>query len=1351
MYCIYCGQQIADANIQLQIARFVKRVILAFVLLLLPLVASADRVIERNYSKNGMSARIVFTLPVDAGVGFDESTETTDDDDTAPQYTRYRASSATLHNGDTFKVECFVTGDDQKNRVSDVRLSAYNSYNTGLGWSVDKTITKPREEDGTKVYRAEWTMSGLYTPDEACDAYGIPDLDFYYRMSGQVTFRVDNAQGQGRFVQFAFYIDRGTVVETIQDNPVVEELPEEVYDEDTDTDYYDDEEEEAADDETHVVIDSDADGNDSGWIDWVIPVSIIGVLLLVSIGFAVRRPKKNDDEGDDEEDEDHYTYALRISKRLGDTVIVGDPPAGVYAYVVRIDKYGSEVTDERLTRMIRITGDDFLLVSGQTYQQGTMSANVEAPKDYDGPLPEEGIVSFTVASAEASFTNRMHFKIDAPSIDFAQDELTLPDHMAEVLYLPFEVSLLGQHPSVVIAMSGDTYTAELEHDAEGDIYYAVIREKPLPPGAPIPNEVPGTHTQHILTVQASGDGRSVEVQFPIKRFVMGLACENLFEVKCYLEEYNPHAGHKIDLRRRVMVDSENTLHGDPRYVSREMAPAINKFNLSLYEYDVESRRIICIPPTITDYDIVIDDPVPAGRSAADMMQQASILMGGLAPGGISAAMSQSAAQINAQNEAYQQKMERIQALGFHLDAKSGFDSPACGGQSLLCQLYCRSGILSAPHRWNARIYIEAEYNGRRYVIEQPVILLSQPRRTYNSPGDVDAKFQSDEVIRDALERMRTDIYVHHYADLSLLHMFVDQMLDYYNSDYGFDWQQVRAVFRTFNSYLHHESLINQYAAEDETLCFVDGLARTLALGHSAEQNLGFFQRLTLGIITLGISEGVFNTLEVVRNMKNYVDAGGNSVFVGWCYGAVVPIREYLLGKAFEYGLASLKSFIANRRLLKFGRGNGAVTPTPAAGKTAGKTAGTVGKEVTREAAEEAAQRAAKEAAEMSNHGIRTTNMEKVAKTISERSRTAKGEAKRLVGDTKLAGGLDGELLDAQSKALLEAERTGLEKGAKKVDKYRRLAELPDTMANRQKRLDALMEVQSDKHAMSLLNDTDNQTLNALRKQFNGDMKKVHFSAEFDMKAALVEQLDRDPRFKGRRFDVDDIHGFNATKATEDALAHGDKVPMDYDGTFYVIDEVTNQRIYLSQEQVEGAFQQFLYKKATGKQGNPQIWAEYMGITDHTIIQSDLHIESYGQKNIDIMLDNSRAWESLPDAQRVAKAATDKCMHWYNEGMRLISLGGESNTEKGVAMIRESLRQCKKQFDNFAVVRDAARELTNGGSKISNHTYAMMQYIGETDIFKGSLRVGECLKGLERMGTSAPEIFRELGNLFLQIG
>ena len=66
--------------------------------------------------------------------------------------------------------------------------------------------------------------------------------------------------------------------------------------------------------------------------------------------------------------------------------------------------------------------------------------------------------------------------------------------------------------------------------------------------------------------------------------------------------------------------------------------------------------------------------------------------------------------------------------------------------------------------------------------------------------------------------------------------------------------------------------------------------------------MGFFSRLALGAATLGCADVVFTSLEVMRSMKEYVDKGGDSVWGGFCVGAMIVTREYLSEKVMDFGM-----------------------------------------------------------------------------------------------------------------------------------------------------------------------------------------------------------------------------------------------------------------------------------------------------------------------------------------------------------------------------------------------------------------------------------------------------------------
>ena len=68
-----------------------------------------------------------------------------------------------------------------------------------------------------------------------------------------------------------------------------------------------------------------------------------------------------------------------------------------------------------------------VMPNGRAQENDRAEGNVYAP-EMDSP-PEEGIVKFTIASAEGSYTNKIHFKIVKYEVLFGQDIRQIPDHL----------------------------------------------------------------------------------------------------------------------------------------------------------------------------------------------------------------------------------------------------------------------------------------------------------------------------------------------------------------------------------------------------------------------------------------------------------------------------------------------------------------------------------------------------------------------------------------------------------------------------------------------------------------------------------------------------------------------------------------------------------------------------------------------------------------------------------------------------------------------------------------------------------------------------------------------------------
>ena len=208
----------------------------------------------------------------------------------------------------------------------------------------------------------------------------------------------------------------------------------------------DDEEEEDEDDEDDEEGDDYEEDNDAeeeaGIKDYIIPISV-GVLLLgggAVVANNQRKKKKKDKKKDkkkkDDEDNQSDQLEMRLHKAFGDTLIQGGNSEYVYACIIRHPTNCAKYVDNELTSRIQISaGDQYMAVEEKGVVNGWKSAIVQAPENQEPP--EEGIVKFRLASAEASYTNNIHFRIMKSGILFAQDNLTLPARYEKEVRLPF--------------------------------------------------------------------------------------------------------------------------------------------------------------------------------------------------------------------------------------------------------------------------------------------------------------------------------------------------------------------------------------------------------------------------------------------------------------------------------------------------------------------------------------------------------------------------------------------------------------------------------------------------------------------------------------------------------------------------------------------------------------------------------------------------------------------------------------------------------------------------------------------------------------------------------------------------
>ena len=951
--------------------------------------------------------------------------------------------------------------------------------------------------------------------------------------------------------------------------------------------------------------------DEPGESGWLIP-TLIGVIALTG-GLTAWKKKKEKEKKDtppresgkkskknkkeDEEDyEERCTYEMRIKKDFGDTFTPGDPPQKVYARIVRHTPDGKSYTDTKLTRMIQITGDDYLQVSPATPIGEYIAADVQAPAIDN--VPAEAVVNFTMAAEGASFTNHMHFFIEGAEILFGQDNLTLPTDYEKTVELPFLVLGMGEDVKIEMTVEYDAYKAVLKQDKKKGIWFAVLTENK--DCADFKKKLePGNYKCYSLHIKATdANDRKVETDFPICRFQMGLTIDTTY-IKCYEEEYAPmnHLSNRFIYDRTMDISPWNS--HEPNYVTRKMTPAETKCRLRLFEYDEEKHQVLRIP--------AVPDEV----------------------------------KFEAVEESRQSLIEK---LGIDWEPRKDADNGA-----RLIIFRCIRGALDAPLRIKSKVKISLAFNGHKYNLEKEVMLHSQPVRQSRDMEDSIGQIKEDERIGEKLIYIQSVIFKKGYLkNLAPLDRYIQNMLDSYDAAYGYDNEQLRTVRRIWLGF--HDGTFVGANAEAEPVTLGDELMlffnAFMDKGKEVEDSLGFFSRMALGFVTLGCSEVVFTSMEVVREMKAYVDKGGDSVVGGFCCGVKVVVREYLTEKVTDLGIGAFK------------KGATKVGLTPENIKAKAK--------------------------EYYGSISRGRQMKQTISNQKAKVAQAKIEADNVKMLTQ------NKKLDLDEIKMKQAEVEGLALGKEKIDNYRAAVEmLDDSPVNAKLKKELALEIQQDKNAMSLLENYGDRSLDNTRKKFTAETQRLSHSAEFEVKYEIAQQYG---------VAISDIKTLNASASSKEAMRKGRKITFDHDTTFYYENPKTKEVWYFNQKQTEELYNRKYFEAAKDFEAAEQSFANrFAKKADQTVVQSDFHPESYGTDNFKVLIDPDSGSKALPNPNMVGDAMTYKCNEWYHQGIK--ELANPATTTSGISKIREGCRQCYKQYNNYLKPRDLTRAGINGGEII----------------------------------------------------
>ena len=1013
-----------------------------------------------------------------------------------------------------------------------------------------------------------------------------------------------------------------------------------------------------------VEVDSDA-VNWDGWMDYAIPAAAIAGITGIIAGIRKRRHPKSsgdDDSGDEEPEEDEEEqqpacrYAMRMYKDFGDTLFPGDAPRQVYAQIVRIGAGGEEQPDPALTAKLTVSGDNYLRVSpSASLKAGWKAADVFAPET--GTIPQEGIVTFALAGAKGSYTNHVHFQIRAGEIVFGQDNLTIPAEYYKPVRLPFLATGMEADAHVTASIPNGPYEVTVEWNPELRLHEAVITEKisPRKPGEKRPGDLmPGEYQTFSLKVVAqSGAGSPIEGFLEVRRFQMGLALMGVYEIKCFIEEYDPG---RHDTKKFAATGGDGKTY----------VPAETKARIALYDYDEESHKLLEIAPVPTDYRVIALDDT---------------------------------------------KQDLVDSLAIQCDVYSG----TIEERARACRFRCCQKVLDAPSRIKAQVMLKTEHAGRTYYGYADVLLCSQPRRELNASESLHA-LNEDKHIGEQLLHIQSQImYLGLYNQLFPLDKYIDTLIDGYDAAYGYDRHSIDTVMEIFNGVLSGERYganadVRPLTLADEVKLFISCF---FDKAKEVEDSMGFFSRLALGAATLGCADVVFTSLEVMRSMKEYVDKGGDSVWGGFCVGAMIVTREYLSEKVMDFGM-----------------------------KKVGEAAKKAG--LTKEAMSDAFQEMKSEAGEFltSLKGKVTKNAISSSKEAMETAGRKANQLMDLVKSQKTSGPMDDALDYGRKKAMQDIEDLRAA-----VELYHMNPLDPDNLKLKNK---MVVQCQKNKQAMYLLQNYADESLDFTRKEFNETLGDFYRIADRNTKKTLSEITG---------IPADKILVFNASK-NQDALlmVKGKKVTIDRDVTYYYLN-AKNEKVYFDQNMTTQIYNHQITDAGTGfRSRTAELSNKFAKSIDQTNIEDVLnHPESYG-KDIDILLDPEKMKVDLTNPRKVADAVTYKGKEWFRQGDELLkkaSLVKDINERlalqaDAVSKYMEGLRQSVKQFDNYIRPRDVAR---NGAD--ASRIQARLATAVETcrKLFKPGTKVdlADVEDALDRLGFTPDTFVEELGETLYSIG
>ena len=491
-----------------------------------------------------------------------------------------------------------------------------------------------------------------------------------------------------------------------------------------------------------------------------------------------------------------------IYKDFGDTIRRGEE-VKVYACILEKEEGGVERENPELSRQIRILSEDetFIINEEQELNGVYKAAKVKINTD-KARNKTEGIISFIFSGRGGSFTNRMKFKIAGLEIWFGQESLAIPHDLNEPVKPWFVINGMTSETDIteVIIEPENAYQVNITEAEDVRVEGAAAFYTNLIPlnGAPSMEErEPGAFETYTLTVRVKDrEGNTAEDTLPIFRVRTGLTLTTK-HVDCFFYKE---------------VVTETGDGGHLWFKDKNIALAETEAELKLIIYDVDEHRVRVVAPLLIPESVKWTTPDPKEQAMIDKI----------------------AIQIDCGEE------------------------PVFGQEGgLKVVLRVTKGCLDAPRRIKAKLKLEAEAFGKRYMAVQDILLCSQPNRSALSEAELEAAWKEDEKNGKQLTYLKNRIYNECYINLVPLHRMIEDMLDSYDLEYGYDRSQMAKIINAYNRFQRGLTVGANAKPEGGETIFDYAVWVIDSMGKAAddlESKVGFWGRLGLGVATAGLSE-----------------------------------------------------------------------------------------------------------------------------------------------------------------------------------------------------------------------------------------------------------------------------------------------------------------------------------------------------------------------------------------------------------------------------------------------------------------------------------------------------------------